>query len=87
MCLIVPGYNNNDQFRIEHNLNSIFAQNYTNYFVVIIDDHSIDESLETYRKYLAFHRIDKKKYVLLSNRRREGALHNIYINSMKYCSL
>lgn len=44
MCIMVPGYNNNDKFRIEYNLNSIFAQNYTNYKVVIVNDASTDKS-------------------------------------------
>ena len=38
-------------FRIEYNLNSIFTQNYTNYFAVITDDSSGDGSDEIYRKY------------------------------------
>jgi glycosyltransferase involved in cell wall biosynthesis len=44
MCVVVPGYNNNAKFRLEYNLNSIFLQNYTNYFVVIINDASTDGS-------------------------------------------
>jgi len=52
MCLLVCGYNNNARFRIEHNLNSIFTQNYTNYKVVIINDASNDGSGDVYRKYL-----------------------------------
>jgi glycosyltransferase involved in cell wall biosynthesis len=42
MCIIVPTYNNNAHFRLELNLNSIFMQNYTNYFAVIINDVSTD---------------------------------------------
>jgi glycosyltransferase involved in cell wall biosynthesis len=51
MCIVSPGYNNNDKFRIEYSLNSLFTQNYTNYKVVIINDASTDGSHETYRKY------------------------------------
>lgn len=58
MCVVVPGYNNNAKFRIEYNLNSIFLQNYTNYFVVIINDASNDGSDEIYRKYLDFYKTD-----------------------------
>lgn len=43
---MVPTYNNNKNFRVEANLNSVFAQNYTNYKVVIIDDASIDKTAE-----------------------------------------
>jgi glycosyltransferase involved in cell wall biosynthesis len=67
MCIIVPGYNNNDRFRIESNLNSIFAQNYTNYRVVIVNDASNDGSGEVYRKYLDFYNIDRSRYVYVEN--------------------
>lgn len=65
MCIMVPGYNNNANFRIEYNLNSIFSQNYTNYKVIIIDDMSNDGSETAYRNYLVFHRIDKSRYVYI----------------------
>ena len=51
MCIVSTGYNNNDKFRIEYSLNSIFTQNYTNYKAVIINDASTDGSGEVYRKY------------------------------------
>lgn len=86
MCLVVPGYNNNDKFRIEYNLNSIFQQNYTNYFAVIINDASTDNSDEIYRKYLDFYNIDKNKYVYIDNDIRKNALENTYIAIHKYCS-
>jgi len=44
MCLVAPSFNNNAKYRIEYNLNSIFTQNYTNYFVVIINDASTNGS-------------------------------------------
>jgi len=59
MCVMVPGFNNNANFRIEYNLNSIFSQNYTDYKVVVINDKSTDGGDQIYRKYFAFHRIDK----------------------------
>ena len=67
MCLIVPSYKNHAHFRIEHNLNSIFMQNYKNYKVVITDDASPDNSIETKKRNFEFYKIDPKKYVLLSN--------------------
>ena len=86
MCLIVPGYNNNAKFRIEYNLNSIFSQNYTNYFVVIINDASTDNSDEMYRRYLDFYNIDKTTYAYVENKDRKTALENIYTASHDYCS-
>lgn len=67
MCLIVPGYNNNAKFRLQYNLNSIFSQNYTNYFAVIINDASTDGSDELFRKYFQFYNISKTKYVYIEN--------------------
>ena len=84
--MIVPGYNNNDRFRIEYNLNSIFQQNYTNYFVVIIDDASTDKSEEVYRMYLDFYGIEKSSFIFIENKERKTALENIYIATHSYCS-
>ncbi len=58
MCVIVPTYNNNQKFRMELSLNSIFSQNYTNYRVIVIDDGSIDGSPVFIKKYLNFYGID-----------------------------
>ena len=65
MCIITPGRNNNANFRIEYNLNSIFSQNYSNYFLVVVDDASTDGSLEMYKKYFDFYKVDPQKYVLV----------------------
>jgi glycosyltransferase involved in cell wall biosynthesis len=85
MCILVPGYNNNAKFRIEHNLNSIFMQNYTNYKAVIIDDASTDGSLEIYKKYFAFYKIDKKYYTLISNPKKATAMTNHYFGTIFHC--
>ena len=74
MCIIAPGFNNNAQFRLENNLNSIFRQNYTNYFVVLINDASNDGSDELFRKYINHYEIDPNKYVYLENSQRKTAL-------------
>ena len=65
MCIVSTGYNNNDKFRIEYSLNSIFTQNYTNYKAVIINDASTDGSDEVYRKYFEFYQIDKAHYTYI----------------------
>lgn len=82
----MPGYNNNANFRIEYNLNSVFLLNYTNYKVVVINDASTDKSDDVYKKYFAFHRIPKDRYVYISNSRRVTALQNIYLASLNQCS-
>lgn len=74
MCLVVPGFNNNANFRIEGNLNSVFTQNYSNYKVVLINDASTDRSERLYRRFLAFHAVPKDKYTYIENSRRLTAL-------------
>jgi glycosyltransferase involved in cell wall biosynthesis len=54
--------------------------------VVVINDASSDGSGEVYRKYFAYHRIDKKHYTYIENTRRVTALHNIYLASIHHCS-
>ena len=67
MCIVTPSYKNNQFFRIEFNLNSIFTQNYSNYFLVLTNDASPDGSDEIYRKYFEFYRIPHSKYVYINN--------------------
>ena len=86
MCIIAPGYNNNAKFRIEYHLNSVFQQNYTNYFLVLINDASTDNSDEVYRKWFDFYNIDRKNYIYIENRDHKTALENIYIATHDYCS-
>ena len=86
MCIVVPGYNNNARFRLEYNLNSIFRQNYTNYFAVIINDASTDGSDELFRNYLRHYGINPHRYVYIENLQRKTALENIYMAAHEYCS-
>lgn len=86
MCVVVPGYNNNANFRIEYNLNSIFTQNYTNYKVVIVNDASTDGGDQVYRNFFAFYAIDKQRYAYIENSKRVTALQNIYLASINHCS-
>jgi glycosyltransferase involved in cell wall biosynthesis len=86
ICLLVPGYNNNDKFRLENSLNSIFSQNYTNYFVVILDDASIDKSNEVYSNYLNFYDINPHRYVYIKNQKRLTPLESIYYSGHNICS-
>jgi glycosyltransferase involved in cell wall biosynthesis len=74
MCVVVPSFNNEANFRIEYNLNSIFAQNYTNFKVVVIDDASIDKSGKVYRSYFKFYDIDPQRYVYIENTEKKNSL-------------
>jgi len=86
MCIVSTGYNNNDKFRIEYSLNSIFTQNYTNYKAVIINDGSTDGSDEVYRKYFEFYQIDKAHYTYIENKERITSLENLYLATINHCS-
>jgi glycosyltransferase involved in cell wall biosynthesis len=55
-------------------LNSIFAQNYTNYKVVIIDDASGDNTAERIQSYLSFYKINQEKCLLKKNKENKKAL-------------
>lgn len=55
MCIIMTGQNNNDRFRIEYALNSVFLQNYSNYHAIVVDDSSNDGSQDIYRRYVDFY--------------------------------
>ena len=86
ICAILTGYNNNADFRIELNLNSIFSQNYSNFFVALVNDASDDGSDEVYRKYFAFHNLSSERFVYIENKVRKTALENIYDLVMNHCS-
>ncbi len=62
VCLVVRTYNNNAQFRVEYNLNSIFTQNYSNYIAIIANDASTDGTDLVIRRYFDFFQIPKEKY-------------------------
>ena len=86
MCVVVPCFNNNAEFRVEASLNSIFTQNYSNYRVVIVDDASSDGSDALYRDYLAFHAIDKQRYTYVENLLRLTTLPNLYFAALNHCA-
>jgi len=60
-------------------------QNYTNYKVIIIDDSSTDGSLDLYKKYFQFYKINKRYYKLLKTNKKVTALPNHYFSTMLNC--
>ena len=85
MCIVVPSYNNNQNFRVQLNLNSIFMQNYSNYKVVIIDDASTDNTALLIRRYLDYYNISSRKAELIVNKINKKALQNIYQATLNNC--
>lgn len=79
--IIVPSYNNAKY--VEKNLRSIFSQNYDNFRVIYIDDHSRDETLEMAKELLS--ELDlRKTSSLIHNPMNMGACANIY-NGVHSC--
>lgn len=85
ICVISPGYNNHGGFRSEKLLNSIFAQNYSNYRVVITDDASTDHTAEVIEKYLQFYGIKEDKAILVKNKERKYSGYTMYHAIMMHC--
>jgi cellulose synthase/poly-beta-1,6-N-acetylglucosamine synthase-like glycosyltransferase len=84
--VVVPSFNNNQLFRVELNLNSIFAQNYSNYKVLIIDDASIDGTQDLIERYLNYYAIPESKAQLIKNTVSQKALQNIYEGILSSCT-
>ncbi|HVX00695.1 MAG TPA: glycosyltransferase family 2 protein, partial [Candidatus Babeliaceae bacterium] len=73
--IIIPSFNNTEW--CELNLGSVFAQNYSNYRVVYIDDCSIDDTYTRASQFVYKHNQAKRVH-MLRNKQRKGALENIY---------
>lgn len=75
IVVVIPSYNNRDWF--EKNLGSVFAQEYSNYRVIFIDDASPDGTGN-----LAKHYVESigqaHRTTIIQNEKRVGALANIY---------
>lgn len=80
--LIIPSYNNSAF--VEKNLRSVFTQNYKNYRVIYIDDHSSDDTYSKAKKLI--HNLDQeKRTTLIHNAQNQGALSNLY-NAIHSCA-
>ncbi len=73
--IIVPSYNN--VHWCQKNLDSIFTQNYQNYHVIYIDDHSNDGTEDYVEQYIRQHNLFNK-VTFIKNSYRRGALSNYY---------
>jgi glycosyltransferase involved in cell wall biosynthesis len=73
LVVVVPSYNNEDWY--EYNLSSIFMQDYTNYYVIYIDDCSTDNTYALVQDYIK--KMGQEDRVrLLHNETRRGHLYN-----------
>lgn len=85
MCVVVPTRNNVYDNRYVYNIQSILNQNYTNYRIVVVDDHSEDKTAVLIERYLRRRNISTQRAVVLKNNRREGSLANIHHAVHNYC--
>ena len=65
--IVIPSYNNNDWYK--ENLRSVFAQKYTNYRVIYIDDASTDGTADLVQQY-----VQDKRFTLIKNHQKNGPL-------------
>jgi len=82
IVIITASYNNRDWY--QKNLDSIFMQEYENYFVVYTDDCSSDGTSDLVEAYIREHDYADKCHVV-KNKQRKGALANIYNAIHTYC--
>ncbi len=82
LAVIITTYNN-QQF-CKKNLESLFSQNYHNYYTIIIDDASEDRTAEiiedTVKKYGK-----ENSTILIKNKIRKGKIANLYNALHNYC--
>lgn len=75
IVVLVPSFNNKDWY--QQNLDSIFSQQYENYIVIYIDDHSPDGTGDLVEKYIK-EKGQERRVVLIKNNARKQALANRY---------
>lgn len=75
MVVVIPSYNNKDV--CIKNLNSIFSQDYNNFFVIYVDDASSDGTAGIVEQYIKEHTLENK-ILLIKNSERIGSLANLY---------
>ncbi len=65
MCIVVPTFNNVGDDRYIYNIQSILNQNYTNYFVIVVDDHSADNTGSFIQEYLNNNKVIQHKVLVV----------------------
>jgi glycosyltransferase involved in cell wall biosynthesis len=76
IVVVTASYNNRQWYR--KNLDSIFNQKYTNYYVIYIDDCSTDGTGDLVDAYIN-ERQQKERIILLHNHKRCGTASNLYM--------
>ena len=74
-CILIPSYNNAKY--VEWNLLSALSQDYENFYIIFIDDASLDQTAQIARDIIEKEDKDEK-VVLIQNKSRIGSLANQY---------
>lgn len=82
IVIVAASYNNRAWYA--NHLDSIFSQNYHNFHLIYIDDHSSDGTARLVRRYIQNHQI-AHRVTLIENEHRMGALANQY-NAIHLCN-
>lgn len=75
IVIVIPSYNNAQWYR--YNLGSVFIQNYQNYRVIYLDDHSPDGTGQLVEEFIRENH-QQDRVTLIRNEQRVGALANTY---------
>ncbi|HEV2916998.1 MAG TPA: glycosyltransferase family 2 protein [Candidatus Babeliales bacterium] len=73
LVIVIPSYNNEQWY--QHNLSSIFMQEYSNYYIIYIDDCSTDNTYTLVKEYI-HHAGQEHRVILIRNPERKGHLYN-----------
>jgi len=82
IVLVITSYNNSKWYK--HNLNSVFAQNYSNYRIIYVDDCSPDGTAKLVEQYIR-ERGQEQKCTLVKNTTHKFKLENFYNAVHQYC--
>lgn len=75
LVIVIPSYNNKEWY--ERNLGSVFAQQYSNYHVIYIDDCSPDGTAQLVNAFIK-NQNQTNRCTLIKNESRKGTLYNLY---------
>jgi glycosyltransferase involved in cell wall biosynthesis len=84
-CIVVPSYNNVKYRLYLRNLDSLFMQDYQNYHIVYIDDHSPDQTGDFVKKYIQEKNIPQDKIKVIVNDVNKKAMQNIFEKIHEEC--
>lgn len=81
IVILICAYNG--QTWVNQNLDSVFDQEYANFRVIYVDDHSTDDTVKSVKEYIERKKI-AHRFTLICNKERRSKLENIY-NAINSC--